>query len=134
MNIEDIALFIQERLLYSGFILQRYDSYTTNSIYIKLDYGVMNSIRISDHRGKKHLKYRYNLLEDRKRVNRHDNGKYSRNFYGFEHVHEMLMDIYADKLDRLTRYGPENYSRYMMENYLTHKDSLGFWAKCTLLT
>ena len=46
-----------ELLLEKGFIVQRYDSVTTNSIYLKLDYGMCNSIRISDHKGKKHLSY-----------------------------------------------------------------------------
>ena len=30
-------------------IMHYYHSYTSNSIYIKLDYGAANSIRISDH-------------------------------------------------------------------------------------
>lgn len=43
-------------------IIHRYDSYTTNSIYLKFDYGVANSLRISDHPGKQHLRYRFNLM------------------------------------------------------------------------
>ena len=45
-----------------GFVIQRYDAYSTDSVYLKLDYGVCNSIRISDHEGKKHLCYRYNMI------------------------------------------------------------------------
>src|SRR5690242_18740705 len=45
-----------------GISVQRYDAYTTNSVYLKFDYGVANSVRISDHNGKKHLSYRFNLL------------------------------------------------------------------------
>ena len=56
-----------ELLLEKGFIVQRYDSVTTNSIYLKLDYGMCNSIRISDHKGKKHLSYMYNLRSDIKK-------------------------------------------------------------------
>lgn len=133
MDIQEKALYVQEQLLDGGFIVQRYDSYTTNSIYMKLDYGVMNSIRISDHKGKKHLKYRYNLLENRKQVNRHTNDISPRNFYGFQHVEDMLLDIYRDKLDRLNRYGAENYARYMQKNVIKNIGNLGFWAKCTEL-
>ena len=61
MNINQIADYIQTKLLEQGFIIHRYDAYSTNSIYLKLDYGAMNSIRISDHRGKQHLSYKYNI-------------------------------------------------------------------------
>lgn len=61
MKQKEIAEYIATKLLEQGFIIHRYDSYTTSSIYLKLDYGLMNSIRISDHKGKKHLSYRYNV-------------------------------------------------------------------------
>lgn len=35
---------------------------TTNSVYIRFEDPRMCSIRLSDHAGKKHLKYKYNLL------------------------------------------------------------------------
>ena len=51
-EINSLADYIANRLISEGFIVQRYNAYTTNSIYLKLDYGVCNSIRISDHPGK----------------------------------------------------------------------------------
>ena len=56
-----LAESIARKLIAEGFIVQRYGAYTTSSIYLKLDYGVCNSIRISDHPGKRYLKYRYNI-------------------------------------------------------------------------
>jgi hypothetical protein len=44
-------------------IIHRYDAFSTNSIYLKFDYGLAYSLRISDHAGKKHLAYRFNILE-----------------------------------------------------------------------
>ena len=61
-RLNDIANDIIKTLKSIGFVIQRYDAYSTNSIYLKLDYGVCNSIRISDHTGKKYLKYRYNVI------------------------------------------------------------------------
>ena len=61
MELNDIAEMLCRNLISEGFIIQRYDAYSSNSIYLKLDYGVCNSIRISDHPGKKYLKYRYNI-------------------------------------------------------------------------
>ena len=56
-----LADFITGQLIREGFVVQRYDACTSDSIYLKLDYGVCNSIRIIGHQGKKHLKYRYNI-------------------------------------------------------------------------
>lgn len=62
--ITQVADTLCRRLLSAGFIVHRYDAYSTNSIYLKLDCGVCNSIRISDHTGKGYLKYRYNIGSD----------------------------------------------------------------------
>lgn len=48
----EICNKIIDFLLDNGFSVLRYDAYSTNSIYLKLDYGVCYSIRISDHPGK----------------------------------------------------------------------------------
>ena len=45
-ELENLADSIANRLAREGFIVQRYDAKTTDSIYLKLDYGVCNSIRI----------------------------------------------------------------------------------------
>lgn len=132
-DVADLAHYVSERLLNGGFTIQRYNSYTTNSIYLKLDYGVMNSIRISDHKGKKHLKYRYNLLSNRKGVRKHYNGVYPRYFYGFDYVEDMLIDIFRDKVERLTKYGPNNYRRYMQESVENNLNKKGFWSQCVEL-
>lgn len=82
---------IQEKLLDMGFTVHRLDSFTTNSVYLKVDCGVCHSIRVSDHRGKKHLKYRYNI------------GSYVRKFRS---VHDMHRRYYftVDEVDRLVNF------------------------------
>lgn len=58
-KIRDLAAYVCDRL--DGKVLiHRYDAYSTNSVYLKFDYGVANSLRIADHAGKKHLAYRFN--------------------------------------------------------------------------
>ena len=47
-----------------GISIHIYHAFSTNSIYIKLDYGVLGSIRISDHDGKERYKYKYNVRTD----------------------------------------------------------------------
>ena len=47
-------------------IIHYYHSYTSNSIYIKLDYGAANSIRISDHdKADNGYNYKYELRTDK---------------------------------------------------------------------
>lgn len=47
-------------------IIHYYHSYTSNSIYIKLDYGAANSIRISDHdKSDNGYNYKYELRTDK---------------------------------------------------------------------
>lgn len=47
-------------------IIHEYHSYTSNSIYLKLDYGAANSIRISDHdKSNNGYNYKYELRTDK---------------------------------------------------------------------
>ena len=80
MTTDDVAAAVIKRLI-GKVVIHRLDAYSTNSIYLKFDYGIVNSLRISDHEGKKHLSYRYNILLDQQvREVRHMNG-YDRIFY-----------------------------------------------------
>lgn len=58
---KEIADYIGEALK-GKLIIHRYDAFSTNSIYLKFDYGVANSLRISDHSGYDYLSYRYNII------------------------------------------------------------------------
>lgn len=64
MKLNEAAKYIQDILLEQGFVIHRYDAYSTNSIYLKLDYGACHSIRISDHKGKEYLSYKYNIIKN----------------------------------------------------------------------
>ena len=84
-----LADSLSERFLAEGFTVHRYDAYSTSSVYLKLDCGMCNSIRISDHRGKKHLAYRYNIGPwIKKRWHDHD-GRYPRHYYPIDEADEI---------------------------------------------
>ena len=87
-----LAESIARKLIAEGFIVQRYGAYTTSSIYLKLDYGVCNSIRISDHPGKRYLKYRYNIGPFVKEF-RTEKDKYDRFYYRADKAKNMLKRI-----------------------------------------
>lgn len=115
-----------------GFVVQRYDAYSTASVYLKLDYGVCNSIRISDHAGKKYLKYRYNIgpfVKWRKTVV----DRYERHYFPPDQAKELLIKIRRDRETRQRAYGQVRY-RELMEQNRKEKESLkGFWRQAYLV-
>ncbi|NEU27057.1 hypothetical protein G3M74_13220 [Paenibacillus polymyxa] len=111
-----------------GFVVQRYDAYSTSSIYLKLDYGVANSIRIGDHAGKKHLSYRFNLLTniDKSYV---EHGEYKKNYYCVDDLEKLIDDISSNKNDQIEKYGAQKYQQLMKKNQLENANKRGFWSK-----
>ena len=131
-ELKNLADSIANRLAGEGFVVQRYDAYTTDSIYLKLDYGVCNSIRISSHAGKKHLKYRYNIgpYIDGFHVVK---DKYDRFYYPVDEMEDMIAQIIDDREIKLSRYGCESYAEYMLKNKRDKASSPGFWREAVLL-
>jgi len=132
MALKHYADTIVEKLKGQGFVIQRYDAYSTSSIYLKLDYGVCNTIRISDHEGKEYLQYRYNLI-----IGGEDNiieDKYMRYYYNENSIKAMLMQILLDRQEKLQKYGKERYRGYMVKNMNEHKNDRGFWHGAKLVT
>lgn len=114
-----------------GFIIQRYDSYSTDSVYLKLDYGVCNSIRISDHEGKKHLCYRYNMI-----IGCEDNiieEKYIRYYFNEKNISGLINQILFDKTVKLQKYGRTGYHNFMVKNKMANQNSDGFWKQAKLV-
>lgn len=130
-QLNDIADIIIATLKKNGFSIHRYDAYSTNSIYLKLDYGVCNSIRISDHIGKQHLKYRYNVIINGK--NEFVQDKYPRYYYNQDSLNELLSKIILDREQKVSKYGPVAYDRYMRQNNQQSHDKKGFWAQAKLI-
>lgn len=125
-----LADSIAKRLIANGFTIQRYNAYTTNSIYLKLDYGVCNSIRISDHPGKKYLKYRYNIGTF---VKEYRKEKFDRFYYRSDKSKNMIKKIIEDREAKKLRYGESGYRRLMEKSKSENTGTLGFWSKAVLL-
>lgn len=114
MKTEDkIAKDISNKLKELGFIIHRYDARTTNSIYLKIDFGLCCGIRISDHNGIKKYHYRFNVFKDYKgdKIILRDN--LISYFYTFNDIPELIEDIKKVKEDKLKRYGFDSYKKYM---------------------
>lgn len=113
MNGKDVANILIPRLLNMNFIVHRYNSYSTSSIYLKLDYGLSCGIRIADHNGKKKYHYRFNVLKDykgNKVINRDNLVSY---FFNYDELDELLDAVQKEKQSKVNKYGIKNYKKYM---------------------
>lgn len=125
---DDIAC----RLLESGFVVQRYDAYSTDSVYLKLDYGVCNSVRISNHEGKRYLKYRYNIGPHIQKF-RKEKDVYDRYYYSSKKTENLIKKICMDRQAKLQKFGMDGYQRLMQKNRFANSGKKGFWSEAVLL-
>lgn len=134
MRYENIPKLVQDLTLLflkEGFNIQVYKAYSSNSVYIKLDYGMCYSIRISDHKGKDNLSYRYNIDVTRKKlVDRRIEYGRKRNYYGRYRIDTMIDDILKCRDDKINEIGDINeYIKAKNEYKNQNKHNKGFWNK-----
>lgn len=113
MTGNEVTNILVSKLLEMGFIVHRYNSHSTSSIYLKLDYGLSCGIRIADHPGKKKYSYRFNVIKDYvgNKVIIKD-GLICR-FYDFNELDSVINAVQQEKQQKINKYGLENYQRYM---------------------
>lgn len=104
-----------------GFEIHKYYTKTTKSIYLKLDYGVCCGIRISDHKGKKKYRYKFNLIKQYNGPKQVNDRGYLRLFYDYSNTDELVNDVQEEKKEKINKYGICNYQKYMRKN---SKDNL----------
>lgn len=122
---------IQEKLLDMGFTVHRLDSFTTNSVYLKVDCGVCHSIRVSDHRGKKHLKYRYNIGSYvRKFRSVHD--MHRRYYFTVDEVDRLVNFVKYDRVHQIDVLGGRKAYKEQVQRFRERGEAMteGFWTKC----
>lgn len=134
-DVNKLAKYIQNRLIENGFTIQRLNAKTTNSIYFKLDYGLCNSVRISDHKGKKGYAYRFNILKELpiKTIQYHSNGKFPRYFYSFDIADKMVSDIIKRREEQIQKFGAIIYEGLQLKNKKEKESNRGFWLKAKLV-
>lgn len=129
-----IAKTLSERLVREGFIVQRYDAYSTASVYLKLDWGVCCSIRISDHPGKQHLRYRHNIGSWIKGYqSKLDNGCL-RHFYPTSDMEKLVEIVLRERDGKIGQYGEDGYKRLISHSkYEASRRKSGFFAHCKMV-
>ena len=110
-TLEGIAKQLTDILTASGVDILQLRSESTRSIYLKVDYGVCNTIRISDHYSKR---YRYNIGPYIKHF-KVEHGRYDRYYYQDKRANELARRILKDRRTLQRKYG-RNYRRYMNTN------------------
>lgn len=108
-------------------IIHRYDSFTTNSIYLKFDFGIANSLRISDHEGKQYLKYRYNILTTQKAKQIKTHHGFERIFYSPEMVPALCRDVLSAKKKKQSLY--YDYDALVQKKSNEVAFERGFWQQ-----
>ena len=123
--LDKIAKDVIDRL--SGkVIIHRYDAFSTNSIYLKFDFGIANSLRISDHEGKKYLLYRYNVLTTQKvKKTKIDHG-FERIYYSPQMTKALCRDILESKQRKQHLY--LDYDGLVQKKALEVCHETGFWS------
>lgn len=132
MTISKFVDKLQTELIDRGFVVQRYDAYSTNSCYLKIDYGICNSIRISDHSGKAKYDFRYNVLMDISERYTEQNQFYSE-FFPPEMISELITSIENNRLKKQEMYGI-NYGYEMEKARTKNQGKRGFWKQAYLAT
>lgn len=132
-DVERAASYIVEKCRKSGIVVHRYNAKSSNSIYLKFDWGVAQSLRISDHKGIEKYHYRFNLiqgLKDKITVS-YRNNTYS-NYYPFRSVYDCLEDILENREKIIEKNGIEKYGLKMSKiesqiNRLPREKLYPFW-------
>lgn len=130
-DMKAIADEIQGKLLDMGFTVRRLDAYTTNSVYLKVDCGVCHSIRVSDHKGKEHLKFRYNIGTFVKKF-RSVNDMYRRYCFTVDEVDRLVKFVKYDRVRAIDVLGGRKAYREQVKRFRERGDAMteGFWTKC----
>lgn len=131
MDSREVANLLQNELISNGFTVHRYNAYSTNSIYLKVDGGLCKSIRISDHTGKGHLRYTYNLLSTvTEFYSKEDNGVI-RYYYPYRDWFRVFQSVMSVREDLQTRYSKSWYDKEVKRLITSSKK--GFWSGAYLV-
>lgn len=105
-----IANKITKILQMRGFIVEMQVSKKTNSIYLKIDNGACEGIRISDHINNL-TKYKFNMIRNyHGRRSELSNGKYKL-FYSFTNTGRLINDLEVERSNNIMRNGYYNYRK-----------------------
>jgi len=111
-NIELVALELQNKLLTQGFIVERLKSNKSNSIYLKIDYGVCYIVRVSDH--KEHTAYSrctYNIGDYIEEYSKIELDGFLKYFFPSDYVNLLVQNIIELRKKKIKKIGKKEYKK-----------------------
>lgn len=113
-DIEKAVDFVVEKCKEKGIVVHRYNAKSSSSIYLKFDWGMAHSMRISDHKGIEKYHYRFNLIKGMKKTVTitYRNNNYC-NYYPFRDIYQCMEDIIQNRINVLEKDGKEAYLQSM---------------------
>lgn len=127
-GVKQLADEVARALVAEGFTVHRYDSASTRSVYLKLDWGACNSIRVSDHPGHPHIRYRYNIgtwVEEAMEVEE----TYPRFFWPADGASDLVAKCATDRDTRIGWSGQGGYARIVeRKKREARRAERGFWT------
>lgn len=133
-NLSEIADKLIKFVKAKGIHVLRYDSKSSKSIYLKFDYGMAGSLRLSDTPSTNELRYTFNILSsiDKPYIESYVNDNkyaYSMYFYPVRMAQNVMVDVVRYKEYRQAKYGEVKYKK-LLEGYKSNRDEkIGFWKK-----
>ena len=118
LELDQIAKELINKLDAKGFVIHRYDACTSNSIYLRLDYGVCRGVRISDHPSRKKCKMRYNVVTNEPTGCRLDEF-IKRYYFDVTQLDELVELIVQDKFELIETWGTLKYQKYLYYHKVT---------------
>lgn len=122
----DVMFDLLRRLDKEGFILHYLQAYSTNSCYIKMDFGVCKSIRIADHKGIDKYAYTFNLMLGLDKSYEED-GRY---YYSLDDLEKMIQNIKTHREILQDEYGFDYFQKMVDAKNQFLRKRKGFWENC----
>lgn len=135
-EIRRVADIIERRMLANGVVVQRYNAYSTNSVYFKFDCGVANSLRIGDHEGKASLNYMFLIDVNHNGKRKITRGKFTQYTYAptRKQIAQAVKHILLNRSKKMASCGnKEQYRMLIIQEYMKNKERKGFWSTATFL-
>lgn len=125
--LKDIEKRIIDCLSNLNIAIHVYHSFSTESTYIKLDYGALNSIRISNHDGKAKYNYKYNIGTNIEEYEEVDCGNFVKCYYPASDIDRLLCDVLIEHANKIK---DPQYTKIKETRKANRDMTLSFWRCC----
>ncbi len=108
-----MAKKIKKLLNKRGFLVHQHNSQTSKSVYLKIDKGMLPSMRISDHKRLNNDNCKYNVIKNYNGVrNEIVNGR-EKKYYNFNNLRRLITDIELERNSKIITIGYLRYKKIL---------------------